>query len=494
MTNPGESSATDLEGRRIVESADRAGANTAKSVALRSKWPILLIGGATQFVLNLDTTIMSVALPQIQDDLRLNDAQRSSVVIFYVFCHGLFLLLGGRAVDSWGYRRAFLIGMAGFGAVSLFGGVTSDGSQLLAARAAQGGFAALLAPAVLALVSTSFAGTRERATAFVTIGTTAVFGTASGLALGGVLTEFADWRWCLLLNVPLAILIFCLVLLLLPDRGERGRRGYDLAGSVLSIASFFILGVGIYNVEADRSVVPFFVCLALFVAFSCGFVLIERRAAVPLVPPSVLLDRTCTLASLGNAFALSGVLGGTLFLATYMEKLRGYDPSQTGLRLLPILLGILIGGLSITKLSGKFGVRTLSVMGSLLAASGIFLFSRLRLDDDYTTRMLPIITVFGLGLGVLSVCLPDLALTGAEKREAGSASAIFTAYGQIGGALGTAFFSQMYATAKHFVATGGKAAEMAGCTAAFSIAGLTLACVAPVVLFARPKGPAQAPR
>ncbi|MGL6235308.1 MAG: MFS transporter [Segniliparus sp.] len=489
MTNPGESSAPELKGQRIVESADQAGPRTAREAGLWSQWPVLLIGGATQFLLNLDTTIMSVALPQIQDDLHLADPQRSSVVIFYVFFHGLFLLLGGRAVDSWGHRRAFLIGMTGFGLVSLLGGTASDGLQLLLARAAQGGFAALLAPAVLALVTNSFVGTRARAAAFVAIGTTAVFGTASGLALGGVLAEFANWRWCLLLNVPLSVLIICLVLILFRGGVERGRRGYDLSGSALSIAAFFSLGVGIYHIEAERSILPFVICLALFIALMCGFVVIERRAAAPLVPPTVLLDRTCTLASLGNAFTLSGVLGGTLFLATYMEKLRGYNPSETGFRLLPILLGILVGGLSITKLAERVGIRTLSVIGSLVAASGMLLFSRLSLADDYATRMLPIITVFGLGLGVLSVCLPDLALVGARKKEAGSASALFTAYGQIGGALGTAFFSQVYAGAKHFTAAGGKAAEMAGSTAAFTVAGVVLACVAPVVLFARPKAP-----
>jgi MFS family permease len=487
MTNPGEGSSPESgqPGHRPVESAEKG------RTSPRALWPVLAIGGATQFVLNLDTTIMSVALPQIQGDLHLKDPERTSVVAFYVFFHGLFLLLGGRAVDSWGPRRAFLVGMAGFGTVSLLGGGASNASELLVARSAQGSFAALLAPAVLALVSNSFAGKRARASAFVVIGTTAVFGTASGLVLGGVLAQYASWRWCLLVNVPLALLIFYLVLFLLKGGHETGRRGYDLFGSALSIVAFFTLGIGIYHVEADRPLIPVFICLALFVVFTWCFVRVEQHAAAPLMPPTVLLDRTCTLASLSNAFTLSGVLGGTLFLATYMEKLRGYNPSETGLRLLPILLGILVGGLSVGKLSERAGIRALSVVGSLIAATGMLLFSRISPDDDYATRMLPIITVFGLGLGVLSVCLPDLALVGVRKSEAGSASAMFTAYGQIGGALGTAFFSQMYASAKHYVAAGGHAAELVGCTTAFFLAGMTLACVAPVVLFARPKATAH---
>ncbi|ADG98440.1 major facilitator superfamily MFS_1 [Segniliparus rotundus DSM 44985] len=487
MTNSGEgfSPEFDQTGPRPVEPAAKSGASN------RGLWPVLAIGGATQFVLNLDTTIMSVALPQVQGDLQLNDPERTSVIAFYVFFHGLFLLLGGRAVDSWGPRRAFLIGIAGFGVVSMLGGGASNASELLVARSAQGSFAALLAPAVLALVSNSFAGKRERAFAFVVIGTTAVFGTASGLVLGGMLAQYASWRWCLLVNVPLALLIFYLVLFLLQGGHETGRRGYDLFGSALSIVAFFTLGVGIYHVEAERSRIPVFLCLALFVVFTWCFVFVEQHAPAPLTPPSVLLDRTCTLASLGNAFTLSGVLGGTLFLATYMEKLRGYNPSETGLRLLPILAGILIGGLSVAKLSEWAGIRALSVVGSLLAATGMLLFSRISPDDDYATRMLPMITVFGLGLGVLSVCLPDLALVGVRNSEAGSASAMFTAYGQIGGALGTAFLSQKYASAKHFVAEGGQAAELVGCTTAFFVAGMTLACVAPVVLFARPKAGAH---
>ncbi|EFV12732.1 MFS transporter [Segniliparus rugosus] len=487
MTNPSEGSASDRKAPRIVGPEHLGETHAAGGSSRWSRWPILLIGGATQFVLALDGTIMSVALPQVQSDLGLNDNERSAVVTLYVFFHGLLLLLGGRAVDSWGHRRAFLLGMAGFGAASLLGGTAYHGPQLLLARAAQGGFAALLAPAVLALVSTSFAGARERANAFVIIGTVAVGGTASGLALGGVLTQYANWRWCLLLNVPLAVLVFCLVLMLFRAQDERRRAGYDLPGAALSTAAFISLGLAVYQVEATHSIVLFVGCSALFAAFAAGFVLVERRASAPLAPPSVLLDRTCGLASFGNAITLSGVLGGTLFLATYMEKLRGYDPSETGLRLLPVLVGILVGGLSITRLSERVGVRALSMVGALIAASGMLLFSRLSLDDDYTTRMLPTIVLLGVGLGMLSVCLPDLALVGVRKGEAGSASAIFTAYGQIGGALGTAFFSQVYAEAKHLVAGGGKAAELAGCTAAFSVAGVTLAFVAPVILFARPK-------
>ena len=405
MTNPSEGSASDRKDHRIVESEDRAEPQPVGNAARWARWPILLIGGATQFVLALDGTIMSVALPQVQSDLGLNDTERSAVVTLYVFFHGLLLLLGGRAVDSWGHRRAFLVGMAGFGAASLLGGTAYHGSQLLLARAAQGGFAALLAPAVLALVSTSFVGARERATAFVIIGTVAVGGTASGLALGGVLTQYADWRWCLLLNVPLAVVVLCLVTVLFRAQKERRRAGYDLPGAALSTAAFISLGLAVYQVEATHSIGLFCGYIALFVLLAGGFVLVERRASAPLVPPRVLLDRTCGLASFGNAITLSGVLGGTLFLATYMEKLRGYDPSETGFRLLPVLIGILVGGLSITRLSERVGVRVVAVAAEVvLEVSG-----EVEVEQELA-EFGPELRVgkrpFGLRLGALAVVAP----------------------------------------------------------------------------------------
>src|SRR5262245_23757281 len=291
----------------------------------------------------LDATIVNIALPQAQHALGITDANRQWVVTAYTLTFGGLLLLGGRIADYWGRKRTFLLGIIGFALASGLGGLANDGITLFAARALQGGFGALLAPASLALLTILFTDAKERAKAFGVYGAIAGGGAAVGLLLGGVLTEYANWRWCLLVNIPIALIAGAFGLRLVGESRAAGNTRYDVPGAALVTVGLAGLVYGCTHAAekgwGDAVTIGF---LAGSVALLVGFVVVELRSSHPLLPLRIVLDRTRGGAYVASMLTGAGLIGASLFLSFYFQGILGYQPIQAGLASLPMPFGILL--------------------------------------------------------------------------------------------------------------------------------------------------------
>lgn len=294
------------------------------------RWLVLCIVAITQLTIVLDATIVNIALPQAQEDLGISDSSRAWVITAYALAFGALLLLGGRIADYWGRKRSFLVGMAGFAIASAIGGLAQEGYQLFIARAGQGVFAALLAPAALAILTTTFTDEKERAKAFGVFGAIAGGGAAVGLLLGGVLTEYANWRWCLLVNVPVAIFAAAAAIPLVKESKAEGDTRYDVPGAILVALGLGSLVYGFTEAEDGWSNVSTLSFIALGIVLLAAFVVVESRSANPLLPLGVLLDRDRGSAYLGSAIIGAALLGGTLYLTFYFQIVLGFSPVVAG--------------------------------------------------------------------------------------------------------------------------------------------------------------------
>ena len=410
-----------------------------------SKWWSLAVLALTQLVVVLDATIVTIALPQAQEDLGLSDVQRQWVVTAYVLVFGALLLLGGRVADYWGRKRTFLVGLIGFGVASVAGGIAQTGTELVIARGFQGLFAAMLAPAALALLTVTFASGRDRNSAFAVFGIIGGSGAAIGLLLGGALTEFTSWRWCLLVNVVFVVLGVIGALLFLKESKAEGDNRYDLWGALTVTLGLGSLVYGFSLAEEGWGTPQTIGFLALGVGLLALFVWTESRVAQPLLPLRVVLNKVRGGAFLIQAILGSVLIGATLYLTFHFQIVLGMAPLVAGVANVAMTVVILIAVPIITKLLPKIGPRLLMIVGPLFGAAGLFYLTGVTPEGSYFTQVLPGLVLLGLGLAMVFVPLQNLALTGVEPHDAGAASATVNAATQIGGSIGISVFTAIYA-------------------------------------------------
>lgn len=392
----------------------------------------------------LDGTIVNIALPQAQQDLGLTDVQRQWVVTAYALAFGALLLLGGRIADYWGRKRTFLVGMVGFGIASAVGGLAQSGAELIIARGLQGAFAALLAPAALALLTVTFPSGKDRTTAFAVFGTIAGAGAAVGYLLGGVLTEYADWRWCLLVNVFFVLVGLLGGIFLVSESKAEGDNKYDILGTVTATLGLGALVYGFSLAEGGWGNLDTIGFLALGAGLLALFVFIETRVAQPLLPLRIVLDKTRAGALLIYLVAGSVMIGATLYLAFHLQIVLGMSPLQSGVANLPLTVAILLTAPLAAKLVTTIGAKPLMIAGPIFVAAGLFYLSGITADGSYFTQVLPGLLVMGIGMGFVFIPIQNLALTGVAAHDAGAASALLSSSMQIGGSIGLSVFTALY--------------------------------------------------
>jgi EmrB/QacA subfamily drug resistance transporter len=413
------------------------------------RWWILAVLGLAQLMVVLDATIVNIALPSAQQSLGISDDDRQWIVTAYALSFGSLLLLGGRISDEFGRKWTFVGGLAGFAVASAAGGAAQSFDVLVVARAAQGAFAALLAPAALSLLTTTFTDGSERAKAFGVYSAIAGGGAAIGLLLGGVLTEHLSWRWCLYVNLAFAIPAAAAGLVLLVNQRAPVRRRLDLPGAALVTAGLFAIVYGVSNAETsswtDATTVGF---LAAGVALVVAFVLVERSAPSPLFPLRIALDRDRAASFIGVGVASMAIFGVFLFVTYYLQQTLGYSPVETGLAFLPMFAGLVaIALLGSSVLLPRLGRKLLVSAGMVVAAGGMVLLTRVGIESTYAEDIAPGLVVVGLGVGLVYGAGFSGGTIGVTADDAGVASATLNTFQQIGGSFGTALLSTIFASA-----------------------------------------------
>ncbi|WP_436776656.1 MFS transporter [Yinghuangia sp. YIM S09857] len=413
-----------------------------------NRWWVLVVVAVAQLMVVLDATIVTVALPDAQTDLGMSDANKQWVVTAYALSFGALLLLGGRIADFWGRKKAFVTGMAGFAAASALGGVAQNEAMLFGARALQGVFGALLAPAALAILTVTFTEGRERAKAFAVYGGISAGGAAIGLLLGGVLTEYASWRWTLLVNVPIAIVSIMAAMPILKDSRAEGNTRYDIPGAITVTLGLAALVYGFTRAAEESwtdgiTVVSLVAGVVLLVLFT----VIESRTQHALLPLRVVADRNRGGALLVMLLVGAAFIGSTLFMIFYMRVVLEYGAVKAGAGALGITIGVFITAGASAALLPKIGPRIPLIVGSLLAAGGTFWLTFISTERQYLSDVLPGMVLIGLGLGLVFTSVASTALIGITGHDAGAASASINAVQQVGGALGTALLNSIATSA-----------------------------------------------
>ena len=410
-----------------------------------SPWLVLVLVCMAQFMVILDATIVNVALPSIQEDLKMSDADLQWVVNAYALTFGGFLLLGGRAGDLIGRKRVFLVGVVVFTVASLLNGLAPSSEALILFRGLQGLGAALIAPAALSIITTTFEEGAERTKAMGVWAAIAVGGGAVGLVLGGVLTTAFSWPWIFYVNVPVGIAVFIASMRIVPEsKDAHAHKSYDVAGAVTVTAGLLALVYGIVKAQekgwASLHTGGFFaVAIALLVAF----VVIERRSAEPLVRLSIFRVRTVRAANVVMFLVAAGLFAMFYFNTLYLQRVLGYTALEAGLAFLPFTAGIIIGAGLSQSLVPKLGAREVPLIGMPMAVVGLLLFMRLQPDGSYVTDLLPGIMLASIGMGLTFVPITLIATSGIPADDAGLASGLYNTSQQIGGALGLAILATL---------------------------------------------------
>ncbi|MET8878453.1 MFS transporter [Nocardia sp. NPDC004604] len=413
------------------------------------RWWVLAVLGVAQLMVVLDATVVNIALPAAQLDLGFSDGDRQWVVTGYALAFGSLLLLGGRLSDLFGRRNTFIIGLVGFAVASALGGAATSFEMLVAARVGQGVFGALLAPAALSLLTVTFTEPSERAKAFGIFGAVAGAGGAIGLLLGGMLTEWASWRWVMFVNLGFAAVALVGAVLLLARHVVTERPKLDIPGTVVVTAALFGIVYGFSHAESTSWTNP--VTLGFLIggaALLAAFVAIETRVAHPLLPLRIVLDRTRG-GSFLTVFVMGiGMFAIFLFLTYYMQLSMGYSPIKTGLAFLPMVAGMVASSTTVPSLlMPKVGPKMVVAGGFLVAALGMAWLTQIGLDSSYVGNILPALILMGLGLGGAMSTAFQGATAGVHHEDAGVASAMINTSQQVGGSIGTALLSTIAASA-----------------------------------------------
>jgi EmrB/QacA subfamily drug resistance transporter len=406
----------------------------------------LFVIAAAQLMVVLDGTITNIALPSIQTDLDVSASNLAWVVNSYALAFGGLLLLGGRAGDLFGRRRMFRVGISMFTLASMLGGLAPNEAMLIGARILQGIGAAIAAPTALSLIATNFPEGKPRNRAMGVYAAMSGLGSTIGLLLGGILTDYLDWRWVFFVNIPIGALVLVGTRLL--AEGERNTGRLDVPGAITGtgglIALVYAITRGGQDGWTDTLTLAFFgaaaVLLILFLAF-------QARTTHPMMPLRLFRDRNRASAYATMLFLGAGMFATFYFLTLYMQQILGYSPVKTGFAYLPFSLGMgVAAGLS-SRLIARFAPRVIAGPGLLVGAAGMFWFSTLEPSSSYTTRLMPAMFVTALGLGASFVPMTLAAVSGVRDQDSGIASALLNTAQQVGGALGLAVLSTISTSA-----------------------------------------------
>ena len=439
------------------------------------RWRTLIVVAISQLMVVLDSSIVNIAIPSAKLDLGITDANQQWVITAYTLAFGSLLLLGGRIGDFMGRKKIFLVGLIGFAGASALGGIASTQALLFGARALQGVFAALLAPAALAIISVTFTVPAERAKAFGVMGAISGGGAAIGLIVGGTLTEFFSWRWCLGVNVPIAVVAFILATRFVHESKAEGNRTYDVPGVITATAGLFSLTYG-FNQAAtsgwsDGHTLGF---LAAAVVLLVVFVVIESKVANPLMPLRVITDRNRGGSYLGSLVVGAGLFSMFLFLGLYLQVNLGYSPLKSGFAFLPFTAGIIVFAGIASQLLPKFGPKPLMIPGLIAAGLGLLFLSNITPETSYAGHVLPALLIMSSGMALVFIPLTTTSLHGVSNHDTGVASAMVNTSQQIGGSLGTALLNTVAATATATYATAhtslGKMVQPFAMTHGFTVA------------------------
>jgi EmrB/QacA subfamily drug resistance transporter len=427
-----------------------------------------------------------IALPSAQRSLHISVANRQWMLTAYTLAFAGLLLLGGRIADYMGRKRMFIISLIGFAGASALGGLAQNAAMLFSARALQGAFAAVMAPSALSLLTVAFTEPKERARAFGVYGGIAGGGAAIGLILGGALTQFASWRWTLLINVPIAIVAAVAATRFVSESRSTLRHGYDIPGAATVTGGLLALVYGFTKAGLDgwaSSTTLLF--LAAAAVLLTAFVLIELRVAHPLLPLRVVLDRNRGGSFLASLLVGTAMLGTFLSLTYYFQGTLHYSALKSGFAFVPFSLGIISGATLSSRLLPRFGPRAIMMGGLSLGALGLGLFTTLSLHSSYVGTVLPAEIIVSLGMGLSFVAMSSTSLVGVNPEDAGVASALVNTTQQTGSSMGAALINTIATTATAtYLATHGHtvaavtAGAIHGYTSAFTFSAIVLALAA----------------
>jgi EmrB/QacA subfamily drug resistance transporter len=427
------------------------------------RWLILGVIGIAQLMVVLDVTIVNIALPSAQRELGFSDDDRQWVITAYALAFGSLLLLGGRIADLFSRKWTFIVGLLGFAGASALGGAAQSFGLLVSARALQGVFGALLAPAALSLLTTTFTDPAERGKAFGIYAGIAGAGGAIGLLLGGALTETLDWRWCLYVSVVFAVPAAIAGTRLLRHVPAPARPRLDIPGTLTASAGLFALVFGLSRAESDGWGDPVTLgFLAGSAVLLAAFVAVQRRVAHPLLPLRVVTDRDRGASFLAIGTASAGLFGLFLFLTFYLQNTKGMTALETGVAFLPMSFTIApTAAIVSTRVLARTGARPLVAAGMVTAAIGMVLLTRIGVDTAYATHVLPSLVLIGVGFGMTVAAAFATATYGVPPHDSGVASAMVNTSQQVGGSIGTALLSTLAASAAtDFVTAHGPAPEV----------------------------------
>jgi EmrB/QacA subfamily drug resistance transporter len=414
------------------------------------RWLALAVIAIAQLMVVLDATVVNIALPSAQHALHISDADRQWIVTAYTLTFGGLLLFGGRIADYFGRKRAFLLGLVGFALASGLGGAATSAGTLFAARALQGAFGALLAPAALSLITVTFTEAKERARAFGVFGAISGGGAAIGLVSGGLLTEYATWRWCLLVNIPIAVVALLAAIPIVKESRAQGDTRYDILGAVLATGGLTSLVYGFTRAATEHDhwlATVTLVWLGAAAALLVSFVWWESRTSHPLLPLRVVLDRNRGVSYLVSILIGCGMFVMFLFMTYYLQLTLGYTALRAGIAYLPFSGGIIVSATLAAQLLPRVGPRVLMTVGGVLATAAMLWLTTLDLNSSYVTHILPSFVAMSVGMGLMFVPLSSTALSGVANHDAGVASAMVNTTQQVGGSLGAALLNTIFTTA-----------------------------------------------
>jgi EmrB/QacA subfamily drug resistance transporter len=437
------------------------------------RWSILAVVVVAQLMVVLDASIVTIALPSAQRALHISVANRQWVITAYTLTFGGLLLLGGRIGDFRGRRRMFIVGLIGFAAASALGGLAVDQAMLFGSRALQGAFAALMAPGALSILTMTFQDDPgERAKAFGAYGAVSGAGAAIGVLAGGVLTEYASWRWCLLINVPIALLAAVAASRVVRETRASGKTGYDIPGAVLATAGVVSLVYGFTKAVTDgwlSAPTLSLICVGLVVLVA--FVVVEARSAYPILPLRVVLERNRGGSYLAGLLLIVGMFAMFLFVSYYMQQILHYSAAKAGVAFLPFALGVIIAAGMATPLVPKVGPRVVMTAGLLIAGAGLLWLTEIGVHTSYWTHLLPQQIVMSVGMGLAFPALASTALTNVRPQDAGVASSLLSSAQQVGASLGAALLNTIAATATaSYIASHGTSLVEKGTVHGFTVA------------------------
>jgi EmrB/QacA subfamily drug resistance transporter len=439
------------------------------------RWLILVIVAVAQLMVVLDATVVNIALPSAQHALGFANSDRQWVVTAYALAFGSLLLVGGRLGDMFSRKRVFITGLAGFALASALGGAAQSFEMLVIARTLQGAFGAILAPAALGTLVSTFREPRERGRAFGVFGSVAVGGGAVGLILGGVLTEYLSWRWCLYVNLIFAAIAIAGALVYMRGNRPDSRPRMDWVGAVLASSGLFLIVFGFSHAETAGWTAALTIgSLVAGVLLLAAFAFAERRVSHPLLPLRVIMNRARGGSYIAVGLTGIAIFGVFLFLTYYLQEVKGYSPVASGLAFLPMIACILLSSnISSIVLLPRLGPRTLIAVGMLIGGGGMAYLTQLTVTSSYAGSVLPALVAMGLGFGMIFSPAINTATTGVARQDSGVASALVNTMQQVGGSIGTAALSTVALTATATYLVAHHAGPLAPATAA--VHGYTLA-------------------